>query len=185
MTRFNLPVVLSIASSADIEWLFGVDHKEDDLDILVSKLQKKKLAAGDRHCAVNTVERDKLPPRPDRAIHSYHLLSYASLYWKQQNLALENGRKLVYYSNEKGISELDLSQYIGNCDGELEYDSAGFHLTAFDMQLLNGHLLVGRVRKINGTLVKSWINLDQRIHCYNGILEYDPGREKQVVSSPV
>ncbi|KAF5363642.1 hypothetical protein D9756_000919 [Leucocoprinus leucothites] len=114
-------------------------------------------------------------PPPDRTAPIY------SLYLSKIDLTLKEGRKLVYYSDDpsKGVSELDLSKYIGNRNGKLVWDSFGFHTTAVKAQLCNGHVLVARLLKNDGkTTVDSWINLDMRIHCDSEVLEYDPGRER-------
>ncbi|KAG8216323.1 hypothetical protein J3R82DRAFT_6393 [Butyriboletus roseoflavus] len=137
-------------------------------------------------------------PTPSRYI--------TSLYMSKIDLSLQEGRWLRYFG-EGGVSELDLSRYIGNDDGErldifcealvpvifidsfgawirlllgkLVWDSTNFHLTTDWAQLINGHVLAARVYRADGvTLVDSWINLDTYIHCDHEELVYDPDRIK-------
>lgn len=41
-----------------------------------------------------------------------------SLYMSRVDMSLRDGRWLQYFSDDLGLSELDLSRYIGNEDGE-------------------------------------------------------------------
>jgi len=95
------------------------------------------------------------------------------------DMSLRDGRWLQYFSDDLGLSELDLSRYIGNDDGKLVWGSTDFHLTTSRAQLINGHVLAARVYRTDGhTLVDSWINLDTYIHCDDEVLVYDPDRVK-------
>lgn len=140
-------------------------------------------------------------PRPQAQPVSLHL--------SRIDMSLRDGRWLQYFSDERGLSELDLSRYIGNDDGththlrpqskflcetdgflvlgcsrppsrstgKLVWGSTDFHLTTKRAQLTNGHVLVARLYRTDGsTLTKSWINLDKYIHCDDEVLEYDPER---------
>ena len=124
-----------------------------------------------------------------------------SLYMSKIDMSLRDGRWLQYFSDDLGLSELDLSRYIGNDDGEwlhklfdalvplttfinmllgqLVWGSTNFHLTTARAQLINGHVLAARVYRADSlTLVDSWINLDTYIHCDDEVSAYDPDRVK-------
>ncbi|KAF8244606.1 hypothetical protein K440DRAFT_609181 [Wilcoxina mikolae CBS 423.85] len=100
-----------------------------------------------------------------------------SLYMSRVDMSLRDGRWLRYFSDDLGLSELDLSKWIGNDDGKLVWDSSGFHSSAVKVMLVNGHVLIAKMYRSDGsTLVKSSLNLDLRIHCDDEVLVYDAER---------
>ncbi|KAF8959867.1 hypothetical protein BDZ97DRAFT_1374259 [Flammula alnicola] len=108
-------------------------------------------------------------------------LQMTSLYMSRVDISLRDGRWLQYFSDkpEMGMSELDLSEYIGNNDGKLVWDSSGFHSSTIKANLCNGHVLVARLYRADGsTVVDSWINLDSHIHCDDEVLVYDAERAR-------
>jgi hypothetical protein len=121
-----------------------------------------------------------------------------SLALSRVDMSLRDGRYLQYYSDKLGLSEVDLSEHIGNingtlppiqppslylpCAGKLAWDAKYFHTTAVKTMLVNGHVLIATMYSLDGqTLQKSGLDLDTRIHCEEEILVYDEGRARYCV----
>ncbi len=68
-------------------------------------------------------------------------------------------------------STIDLNGYIGNIDGNFKWGSEKFTLTASEFSLSDA-ILNGKLKKKDGTLNDSSIDLDQRIKNDNGELKY-------------
>ncbi|KAA8910251.1 hypothetical protein FN846DRAFT_553197 [Sphaerosporella brunnea] len=88
------------------------------------------------------------------------------------DMSLREQRYLQYFSDELGLSEVDLSKVIGVSGGRLVFGGSDFG-TAVDagsVRLVNGHTLTA---KIGGA--EAWIDLNERIRSVDEVLRYREG----------
>ncbi|KAF8896873.1 hypothetical protein CPB84DRAFT_1748162 [Gymnopilus junonius] len=72
------------------------------------------------------------------------------------------------------LSSFPLDNFIGNVDDQLKWGARGFSHAAEDVNVINGDLLVAKLKNQAGELVDSTLDLDQYIQNINGVLEAIP-----------
>ncbi|KAF3923399.1 hypothetical protein ABW21_db0205889 [Orbilia brochopaga] len=97
------------------------------------------------------------------------------------DMALRDGRYLQYFSDDVGLSEVDLFPVIGVYDGNLVFGRSGLEtqVDTGSVRLINGHTLQ---TKIGGAT--RWLDLNRNIRIEDEVLTYRangyPGAEDEL-----
>ncbi|KAF8157168.1 hypothetical protein B0H34DRAFT_808438 [Crassisporium funariophilum] len=85
------------------------------------------------------------------------------------DMSMRDKRYLQYFSDVKGLSEIDLSEVVGISDRKLVFGGRNFgsQVDKGSVMLINGHTLQAKVRGVETTL-----DLNKRIRSVDEVLKY-------------